>query len=236
MISMYTRNNKGALGRLTTTKGLLRDRVYEQLKRKIMDLSLEPGRFISEKEAIEMFQVSRTLIREAFIRLSQEELIETIPQKGSFISLIDLQHVEESRFVREQLETAVVRIACSELSGEQIVTLQNLINLQELCVEERNYERLYELDEQFHRTIFIGCRKGRTWEMLERMSTHFNRVRLLRLAVNYDWEIIMSQHKEIVDAIRNREPARAEQAMRDHVRLIVLEKETLKSRYPGYFK
>lgn len=221
---------------MTKTTGLLRDQVYSQLKQKIMDLSLEPGRFISEKEAIEMFQVSRTLIREAFIRLAQDELLETIPQKGSFISLIDLEHVEESRFVREQLETALARLACHELSDEEIVTLKNLINLQQLCVEARNYERLFELDEQFHRTIFVGCRKERTWKMMEKMNTHFNRIRLLRLAVDFDWEIILNQHREIVDAIEKREPDRAEQAMRDHVRLIVLEKEKLKSRYPGYFK
>ena len=127
-----------------------------------------------------MFQVSRTLIREAFIRLAQDELLETIPQKGSFISLIDLEHVGNP-LCPEQLETALARLACHELSDEEIVTLKNLINLQQLCVEARNYERLFELDEQFHRTIFVGCRKERTWKMMEKMNTHFNRIRLLRL-------------------------------------------------------
>ncbi|UUZ94098.1 GntR family transcriptional regulator [Paenibacillus sp. P25] len=102
-------------------KGLIRDYVHETLRKNIMELKLEPGRFISEKEVIEMLQVSRTPIREAFVKLSQEELIETIPQKGSFISLIDLKLVEESRFVRETLERAVVRQACGMLKAEQML-------------------------------------------------------------------------------------------------------------------
>lgn len=221
---------------LKPTRERVRDHVYETLKKNIMELKLEPGRYISEKEAVEMLQVSRTSVREAFIRLSQEELIETVPQKGSFISLIDLEHVEESRFVREQLEAGAVRLACEMLDKSGILQLENVIAMQELSVEERNYEKLFDLDEQFHRSILIGCGKRRTWGIIQQMSTHFNRIRLLRLAVNYDWNIILSQHRDIVQAIRDKDPDRAEKTMRDHVRLIVLEKEALKNRYPDYFK
>lgn len=118
-------------------KGSIRDYVYDKLKADILDLKLEPGRFISEKDIIEMLKVSRTPIREAFVKLSQEGLIETIPQRGSFISLIDLDMVEESRFVRETLESTIVRLACEQLKAEQVLQLLNLIALQELCIEEK---------------------------------------------------------------------------------------------------
>lgn len=217
-------------------KGLIRDHVHEALKRNIMELKLEPGRFISEKEMIKTLQVSRTPIREAFVKLAQEELIETIPQKGSFISLINLEMVEESRFVRETLESAIVRQSCELLSSEQVLQLQNLVNLQELCVEERNYKRLFELDEKFHRSIIVGCGKTRTWELVHLLSTHYNRLRFLRLAVNDDWDIILSEHREIVRAIRQKRPDEAEQAMRGHLRRVTYEKEALKAKYPTYFK
>jgi DNA-binding GntR family transcriptional regulator len=217
-------------------KGLIRDYVHDTLKKSIMELKLEPGRLISEKEVVEMLQVSRTPIREAFVKLSQEELIETIPQKGSFISLIDLELVEESRFVRETLERAIVRQACEMLKAEQVLQLQNLISLQELCVEEKNYERLFELDEEFHKTIIIGCGKTRTWGMLQQLSTHYNRIRFLRLAVNYDWQSILSDHHAITRAIRDKDPDAAEQAMREHLSRVNFEKEELRQKYPSYFK
>lgn len=218
------------------SKGSIRDYVHDTLKKSIMELKLEPGRFFSEKDVVNMLQVSRTPIREAFVKLSQEELIETIPQKGSFISLIDLELVEESRFVRETLETAIVRQACEILKPEQVMQLQNLISLQELCVNEKNYERLFELDEEFHKTIIIGCGKYRTLSLLQQLSTHYNRLRFLRLADNYDWEIILSEHQAIIQAIRDKNPDAAERAMHEHLSRVSFEKEELLLKYPSYFK
>ncbi|OXM82546.1 GntR family transcriptional regulator [Paenibacillus rigui] len=172
-------------------KGLIRDQVYDALKKDIMELRLEPGRLISEKELVDRLDVSRTPIREALVRLTQEELIETTPQKGSVISLIDLTHADESRFVRETLESAIVREACDKLNGEQVLQLQHLISLQELSSREENYERLFELDELFHRTIILGCGRLRTWSLIQQVTTHYNRIRYLRLAANHDWQIIL---------------------------------------------
>lgn len=216
------------------SRGLIRDQVYEELKKQILTLQLKPGQFISEKEAIDMLGVSRTPIREAFVRLAQEELIETIPQKGSFVSLIKLGYVEEARFVREQLESAVVRLACDRLDNEQIFHLENIIAHQKLCIQEKNYPKIFELDEQFHQMIFDGCGMSRTSELLRQFGTHLYRIRQLRLTL--DWQIIVSQHQNIVDAIKKRNPDEAEQAMRTHMRLVVYEKDELIKQYPNYFK
>lgn len=218
------------------SKGLIRDHVHETLRKNIIQLKLEPGRLISEKDVMEMLQVSRTPIREALVKLAQEGLIETIPQKGSYISLIDLDYVDEARFVREQLETSIVRLACTELNSEQILHLQNFVSLQELCVTEKNYGRLFELDEEFHKLIFIGCNKARTWAMLQQMSTHLHRIRFLRLAVNYDWDCILSQHNRIVQAIRAGDADAAEQTMREHLTQLKIEKVELLEKFPNYFK
>ncbi len=214
----------------------MRDYVRDTLKKQIMELKLEPGRFISEKEIMEMLQVSRTPIREALVQLAQEGLIETIPQKGSFISPIDLGHVEESRFIRETLEAAVVREACGKLNAEQLLELQNLIAMQELCVQEGNFARLFDLDEDFHRTMINACGRPRTWLLLQQMNTHYNRLRLLRLADNYAWQLIVAQHQEIADAIRGNRPDEAERVLRAHLSRVEDEKEELKLKYPAYFR
>ncbi|MCS7461509.1 GntR family transcriptional regulator [Paenibacillus doosanensis] len=221
---------------LRDKRGLIRDFVYETLKKNIMELRLEPGRFISEKELVEMLQVSRTPIREALVKLTQEELIATTPQKGSIISLIDLQHAEESRFARKTLESAVVREACELLGKEQVLHLQNLVSLQELCESEQNYGRLFELDEEFHKSIMIGCGRARTWGLIQQMATHDNRIRFLRLASDSDWQIILAQHRGIVRAIKEKDPDQAEKMLRDHLELVVIEKENLKQKYAKFFK
>ncbi len=221
---------------LNDNKGLIRDYVHDTLLQYIMELSWEPGRYVSEKEVVELLRVSRSPVREAFIRLAQEGLIETVPQKGSFVSLIDLAQVEESRFIRETLECAIIRLACERLSKEHLLNLNNLIALQELSASEHNYERLFELDEEFHRTIVVGCGKKKTWELIQQLFFHYNRLRLLRLASSTDWDNILSQHRSIVQAMQERDPDKAEQVMRNHLNRVLFETEELKSKYPSYFK
>jgi GntR family transcriptional regulator, rspAB operon transcriptional repressor len=217
-------------------QGLIRDQVHRNLKKQILELELEPGRQLSEKALIEMLQVSRTPIREALVRLAQEGLVETVPQKGSFISLIDMELVEESIFVRETLERAIVRQACELLSSEQIMQLDHLIRLQELAMEEKNYSRLFELDEDFHQKIIVGCGKIRTWKLLRELSAQYHRIRILRLAASYDWQIILAQHRAIVQALREKNPEAAEKVMQEHIGRVRFEKDQLKEKYPSYFK
>ncbi len=217
-------------------KKLIRDYVHDTLQKFIMELKWEPGRYISEKEVGELLQVSRSPIREAFVLLAQQGLIETVPQKGSFVPLIDLERVEEARFVRETLECAIVRIACEKLSKEQVLHLHNLIALQELSVSEHNDERLFELDEEFHRVIVVGCGKHQTWALIQQLFVHYNRLRLLSLVFSKDWEIVVAQHRGIVQAVSERQPDLAERLMRENLGKIKVETEELRLRYPGYFK
>src|SRR5689334_11568771 len=103
-----------------------RDYVYETIKRNILLLTLEPGQMISEKEIAEKLQVSRTPTREAFIMLAEEDLITVYPQKGSFISLIDIDHVEEARFLRENMEVAILKIACETFTEKELLDMELL--------------------------------------------------------------------------------------------------------------
>ncbi|MEK5442600.1 GntR family transcriptional regulator [Fredinandcohnia sp. FSL W7-1320] len=213
-----------------------RDYVYEVLKENIISLKLEPGRSISEKEISEMINVSRTPVREAFVKLAQEDLLEVYPQRGTYISLIDLKHVEEARFIREHLERAAVKEACYKLSSENLLKLKNNLSLQILCVEEKNYTRLYELDEEFHHTITTESGRPLIWNVIQQMNAHLNRFRMLSLAANYNWELILSQHQTIITAIEERNPELAEKAMEEHLTKMLFEQDDLKKEYSQYFK
>ncbi len=224
---------------ISTTKrinGSTRDFVYQTLKRQIVNWELEPGTKISEKEVADKLKVSRTPVREAFLKLAQEELLGVFPQSGTIISQVDLQLVEEGRFVREQIERAIVIEACSTLDEEQLFQLETNMTMQKLCLEKGSYHRLFELDEEFHRLLFECCNKVRTWNMIRQMNSHFDRLRILRLASNPDWDVVVSHHEAIFEHISNRDVEKAEEAITKHLKLVNLEKEELKKRYPGYFK
>lgn len=180
--------------------------------------------------------MSRTPVRESFLQLAQEELLEIYPQSGTIVSRIDLDHVEEGRFVREMIERAIVREACEQFPEEALFQLESNLAMQSLCVEKGNHQRLFELDEEFHRTLFDGCGKRRAWAMVRQLNCHFDRIRMLRLAANTNWDVVISQHKEIFELILNKVPEKAEKVMMNHLKLVIVEKEELLIRYPDFFK
>lgn len=218
------------------TGGLTRDYIYTELKKKIVNLELKPGSRISEKDISEKWNVSRTPVREAFLKLSEEELLDVYPQSGTFVSKIDLEHVEEARFVREQIETGIVRLACAQFPEEHVFQLETNVTMQTLCEEKGNYAKLYELDDEFHRILFDGCHKTRAWKLMQQMNTHFDRLRRLRLASALDWDIIVSQHKDILSLVKSKKTEEAVNVMREHLRLAVVEKDVLKQSNPDFFK
>jgi GntR family transcriptional regulator, rspAB operon transcriptional repressor len=222
--------------KLATNTTSTREHVYNSLKEQILNLQLAPGTSISEKEISLQFNVSRTPVRESFLRLAQEGLLNIYPQRGTFVSLIDLDLAEEARFMREHLERAVIRLACESFSKDKLMALEMNLSMQKVCIKEKDYRRMFELDEEFHRTIFESCNKSKTWSVIQQMNLHFNRFRMLRLVADYNWDNIFIQHVNILNAIKEKDADKAEKLMQDHLRLAVIDKELLKKSYPNYFK
>ncbi|KAA8745150.1 MULTISPECIES: GntR family transcriptional regulator [Paenibacillus] len=216
-------------------RGSTRAYSYNLLKERILHLELKPGTKISEKEIADELQVSRTPVREAFMKLAEEELLDIIPQSGTIVSHINLEHVEEGRFMREKMEKEIVTLACVSFPEEFRFRLETNIAMQEVCIGKNNFYRLFELDEEFHQILFQGTGKLRTWKMLQQLNIPFNRLRLLRLAEDSNLEVIISQHKEIYRLITERQTDQAVHVMEAHLRLVVIEQESIKAKYPHYF-
>lgn len=213
-----------------------RDAVYQKLKEQILRLELPPGTALSEKDVSVLFNVSRTPVRESFVRLSQEGLLEVYPQRGTYVSLIDTGLVEEARFMREQLERAVIRLACDSFPAGRLAELKANLLLQEAGMKEKDHHRMFELDEAFHRLIFEGCSKSHTWLVLGQINAHLNRSRMLRLAADHHWEHLYSQHEQMVQAIERHDASAADRLMEEHMNLTVHDQALLKEKYPAYFQ
>src|SRR5690625_79016 len=216
-------------------RGSSRQYVYDIVKEQIMTGDLAPGTKLSEKEISEKLDVSRTPVREAFLQLNQEDLLGIFPQIGTIVTKIDLKLVEEGRFVREHIEKAIVREAASNINEEDLIQIESNLTLQEFSLKKESYQRLFELDDQFHYLLYKSCQKERTWDMIKRMNVQFDRLRLFRLAVNHDWDIIVAQHREIFEAIQQRDPELAEEKTMHHLALVNIEKTELKDKYAEYF-
>ena len=183
-----------------------------------------------------MIGISRTPVREAVIQLSEESrIIEIFPQRGMRIALIDVDLVEEARFLRLVLEKAAVELVCGQADEEDLQWLDENIRLQEFYLEGGSSRKLLELDNEMHRKLFSICRKELTYEMCQRLAIHYDRIRSLSVAAVKDHKII-EDHKKLLEAIRSRDKKKAAETMDLHLNRWMMNEQMFRNQYPAYFK
>ena len=205
------------------------------LKENIVMLELEPGSRISENELASEIGVSRTPIREALIELSKSKIVKIYPQKGSYVSLIDWELVEEALFMRLTLEKAVVRLACQGIEEEKIQELEKNVKLQKFYIDNNEAGELLELDNQFHKELFAITNKIHIYRLMSVMMLHFDRLRTLRTKA-VDQRYVIEDHLKILEAIRNKRPLEGEQVMERHLTRYIIDEKIVKEKYPQYFE
>ncbi|SDJ03019.1 GntR family transcriptional regulator [Billgrantia gudaonensis] len=216
--------------------GSVRQRLYRVLRQSIIRMVLAPGQALSEKELADAFSVSRQPVREAFIRLSEAGLVEVRPQRGTYVVRISQKAVLEARFVREAIEVAVVRQAASQGVAENTLTeLHDLLERQRRCIEPRDHDRFYRLDELFHRTLSLGVEQQAAWKVVEEVRAQLDRVRYLSVPDTTPLARLIDQHAAIVAAIEQRDAEAADEAMRLHLREILASLPDLVRRFPAMF-
>lgn len=214
------------------------DYLYNIIRYNIVNWNIEPGTRISEKELSELLGVSRTPVREAFIRLSREGLLQIVPQKGTYVSLIDLKQIEESRFVRKCLELAVVKMAVKAISAEQLENLEENINEQKIIAksDEIDYDDFYRLDEEFHHIIFECVNKKVTWRLIDQNNTQYKRIRMLSYIKKINIDKVIFQHENILKALRLRNEDLAIEAMTEHLDKLNFDLPHMKNHHPEFYK
>lgn len=219
-------------------RGTRREYVYSYLYEKIIDLTLKPGMPISESEIGAQLNVSRTPIREALMQLAKEDLIEIRPQIGTFVSLIDPDHIEESRFMRKAVELAAIREASEKLTSETLYKLEKCLTMQEIALREENEKDFLAYDDEFHELIFKGLGMERIWQGIDRMNGQYKRVRMLRLITTkaLEWTHVLDEHRAILNALKCKDIAAAEEIVNEHIIKGIAHLYEFKKEQPNYFK
>ncbi|MCI8517964.1 MAG: GntR family transcriptional regulator [Hungatella sp.] len=212
-----------------------RDYALRILKDNIIRLEMEPGSSISDREVAAKLSLSRTPVREALLELAKAKVVEIYPQRGSVVSLIDYDLVEEAYFVRSVLETAVVELACERANEDSLAELESNVKLQKFYQQDLVVEKLMELDDEFHRLLFKMTGKLQAYEMMKGMMVHFDRVRNLALGTMKDKSLV-EEHEKILTAVGERDPGAARKVMTIHLSRYQVDEEEVRRRYPGYFK
>ena len=208
--------------------------IYSRLRQDIVALRLMPGEKLSENELAQHFGTSRAPVREALIRLVDDGLIEVRPQRGSFVTRISLRAMQQARLVREALEVAIIRRAAERgLPATIHATLEAAIESQATARDDA--ERFTQFDDVFHRGLAEGTGLIGVWAIIEREKAQFDRIRFLSLPAITPVYVLIEQHKSILKAVLDRDPQRAEQAIRVHMAEVLRIVDELAQRHPDLF-
>ncbi len=201
------------------SEGSLGAQVYALLWDLIVTVQLPPGQPLSENEVADLLKASKTPVREAFIRLQDNGLVEVVPKSGTYVSPIRVNRFIEATFIRLRLETgAVVRAAEHHADFASQIRLESCIHEQKAALKAKDYLEFFELDEKFHRAIFAMAGLPGAWETMRQTQSEFYRVRHLRRLLEIRrTERVLDHHVAIAKAIREGDAAKAERAMSMHL-------------------
>lgn len=207
--------------------------IHQALRQQIIRGQLQPGARLSESDCAATFAVSRQPVREAFIKLSEEGLVEVRPQRGTLVRRISEEAVLESRFVREAVEADIIKRVITLGDTALVRELRRQLRQQEAVTPESPEEFLV-LDEHFHRTLAEAAGIAHAWKLIESIKAQMDRVRYLSFA-QMPLRRLIAQHTAIVDAIDRQDPPRAEAAIRHHLRQILSDLPEIRATHPDLF-
>jgi len=209
---------------------------YSIIKNKIMNLDYAPGVKISTTSISNDIELGKTPVREALLRLSQEGLVDMIPQSGAYASKINLQNAQEARFTRELIETEIMQEAATLIVENDIKKLSSNLAQQTQALKNRDFTPFFQLDNDFHHYFYTLTNHELTWNWLQLNSSHLYRFRRLRIETSHlQWQTLITQHQELLNATAQHDLTDIRFHELTHIRLMLSEKNQVKIDFPDYF-
>jgi GntR family transcriptional regulator, rspAB operon transcriptional repressor len=216
--------------------GLARAQVYDVLREQIVSLRVPPGERVSDSAWAAKLGVSRTPVREAVLQLAEEGLIEIVPQHRTVVARISPTAVREAQFVREALETASLRIAVERLSTDAASRIKANLAEQRQADADGDADRFYALDQAFHRMLLDASGHPDLWRVAQHSRADMDRVRRLTLPEPHFITNLIDQHELIAQRLLAGDGPGAEDALREHLRLVAVNLPKLIEQHPDYFE
>ncbi|KKI93221.1 hypothetical protein WQ54_05090 [Bacillus sp. SA1-12] len=230
-------NHLSSQNRMTLGKA-----AYTKIREEIINLKFKPGQMLSESELATTLGVSRTPIREAFLRLLHEGLLDILPQRGARVAYISLKKVEETKFVRESLEISAFKAIARDWNPDDLRYKEihekaiQMIEEQQKAALNEDHVLFMQLDEAFHQTFLDLLENQTLISTVSQMRGHLYRMRYLELETPNHMSNVMKQHQDILQAISSKDEAKTEKLLRHHFNPNKEEFPKVIEMYPEYFK
>ena len=210
-------------------------KVYNFIKANIINYNYPPGYNLNLGQLSELLGVSPTPIKDALFKLAGEGLVEIAPRKGTYVKDVTLEDIHEILKVRIILETAAVEAITAGLTDEQLSRFSGLygemISVKGGENDETSYKAYMERDSEFHLLFFQILGNQRLLNIYRNLNAHIQIVRFRLLDRRGKNVTTDQEHARILEALRERNPEKAKEAVRQH--LVSLDAALTVLRSPG---
>ena len=195
----------------------LEEKVYHELEEEILTGKLKRGEALTEISLSKRLGVSRTPVRSAIRRLTEDGLIETVANRGSVVVGITEADMIDIYRVRVRLEGLASKLAAECISKEGLDTLTEAVELAEFYISKKDTEKLKELDSVFHETVYKEANNRWLARTLSELHKKIRTYRKLSLTVPGRLEASVAEHRKILDAIARGDSAEADRLTALHI-------------------
>ncbi|MBC8077677.1 MAG: GntR family transcriptional regulator [Chloroflexales bacterium] len=195
----------------------LRTSVIDTIRQAILDGSLMPGEQVNQAHIAEKLGISRGPVREALGQLEQEGLIRNVPYKGTYVTEITREYIEELYSMRQVLEEFAIRRATVLIEPDELAELHAVVADMKAAADAEDSGRLGQLDIRFHALICQSARHHLLMQTWKALDVGVRRCLALRHRIYSDPRDIVGTHPDILAALEARDADRADELLSVHI-------------------
>ena len=189
-------------GRVKAGKGTLVEFAYREIRRRILDNEYPPGHQVLEFDLAAELKMSRTPVREALVRLQNENFVHLVRRHGMRVvplSLSDLRDIYDALAALEL--RAVERVARSRPPAATMAPIHETLDQMERALRRNDLASWAKADERFHRTLVVMCGNARLVAMVDNLWDQGHRARMTTLRMRKSLERSNQEHRAVAEAI-----------------------------------
>ena len=194
----------------------LADQIFERLEQDILSGKYARGEILTELKLSEELGVSRTPIREALRRLSQERIIEDV-SKGSRVLGISPEDLEDIFKIRLEIEGMCVAETAKNITEEQLAELREVVEMQEFYLSKDNADNIRTMDSRFHELLYKFSGSNIFYDVLYQLHHKTHKYRKVAVTNHSSAVDSLKEHKEMYEAIASKNPKLAAETAVKHI-------------------
>ncbi len=195
----------------------LSETIASHLRRSILRGELKPGSSIKERDNAAALGASRTPMREAIRILAKEGLVELRKARSPIVIQYDYKEIQDQTDVMLVLEKLAVELACQHATEADIKKIEGIVQHMADIFDHTDPLDMFEIDMNFHIALAEASHNRPLAETHRQYMQRLWRSRYLAASQHRNRERVINEHTQIIDAIKNRDPVAADDAINDHL-------------------